>query len=348
MGRIILEQQQSEGWGTKIIDRLATDLKTEFPDSKGFSVRNLKYMRTFAEAYPDFIKIPMSAPEPGKGKAGKGKTAIVQAPLAQLEKAETAPIVQAALAQLSWYHLVAILEKVKDYKERIFYIRKAIENGWSRNVLVLQIESNLYKRKGKTLNNFELTLPAYESDLAKETFKSPYLLDFLTLGPATKEKELERALVQHLKSFMLELGRGFAYVGNQFNMVVEDDDYFLDLLFYNVKLHCYVIFELKMGNFKPEYTGKLNFYINAVDEEIKSKVDNPTIGILLCKTPNDTVVKYALKGIKTPLGVAEYTFTKALPKQMRKELPSIEELEAELDKEYGAFTPLRKKRIKNK
>ena len=347
IGMIILEQQQSEGWGAKIIDRLAADLKIEFPDETGFSVRNLKYMRAFAEAYPDFIVSQPPASKLINKKTGKKKSEIVQVPLAQFENSPANPIVQGILAQLSWYHHITLLDKVKNREERIFYIQKTIENGWSRAVMVMQIEHNLYESRGKAINNFEITMPAYESDLAKETFKSPYIFDFLTLAENVKEKEIERALIQHLKKFMRELGRGFAYVGNQFNLKVEDDDYFLDLLFYNIHLHCYVVFELKIGDFKPEYAGKLNFYINTVDEEIKGKEDKPTIGILLCKTPNDTVVKYALKGIKTPLGIAEYEFAKALPKQLKRELPSIEELETELEKEYEELKSPSQKRFES-
>ena len=244
---------------------------------------------------------------------------------------------QAPLAQLSWYHHITLLDKVKDPITRLFYIEKAGKNGWSRDVMVLQIESKLHQRQGKAITNFENTLPPLQSDLAKETLKNPYLFDFLSIGEEMQERELEKALMQHIKKFLLELGRGFAYVGNQFNIVVQEDDYFLDLLFYNYHLHCFIVFELKIGKFKPEYAGKLNFYINTADEQIKGKEDKPTIGVLLCKTPNHTVVKYALKGIKTPMGVADYEFAKALPKNLKSELPSIEELETALESEAKKF-----------
>lgn len=314
VGKTILEQQSAEGWGAKIIDRLSADLRTEFPDMKGLSVRNLKYMRAFAEAYPDF--------------------AIVQGQLAQIRTSSESPIVQVPLAQLTWYHHITLLDKVKDVKERLFYIQKTIENGWSRDIMVLQIESNLYTRQGKAITNFKETLPALDSDLARETFKNPYVFDFLMIGEEAKEREVERALVQHLKKFMLELGKGFAYVGNQFNIVVKDDDYFLDLLFYNYILHRFVIFELKVGDFKPEYAGKLNFYINIVDDKIKGDKDGDTIGFLLCKTPNDLVIRFSLQGIKAPIGVSEYNLQKVLPKELKSGLPSIKELESEIDKEY--------------
>lgn len=344
IGNIILEQQKNEGWGAKIIDRLVADLKMEFPDETGFSVRNLKYMRAFAEAYPDFLGQQTFMQGVIKGKGKRKDTEFVQPAVAQLSQQPNSQFVQPLVAQIPWTHHTIILDKAKDLHERIFYIRKTIENGWSKNILKLQIEGRLYDRQGKAINNFEAIMPAYESDLAKETFKSPYIFDFLTLTEDAKEKDLERGLIQHLKKFMLELGRGFAYVGNQYNLQVENDEYFLDLLFYNTNLHCYVLLELKIGDFKPEYAGKLNFYINTVDGKIKSKDDKQTIGILLCKTPNKTVVEYALQGIKTPLGVAEYEFAKALPKQVKRELPTIEELENELEKEYEELkTPAQKK-----
>jgi len=317
IGNAILQQQKEEGWGTKVIDRLVADLKTEFPDMKGLSVRNLKYMRAFAEAYPQFV----------------------QQAAAQIQSIDNKStiIVQQLAAQLPWGHHQLLLDKIKKTKERDFYIKKAVENGWSRNVLLHQIESSLHLRQGNAITNFEYTLPKPQSDLARETLKNPYVFDFLGVSDEMQERELEKVLIQHIKKFLLELGRGFAYVGNQYNLNVESDEYFLDLLFYNYHLRRFVVFELKVGDFKPEFTGKLNFYINTIDEQIKGKDDNPTIGVLLCKTPNDTVVKYALKGIDTPMGVAEYEFTKALPKQLKGEMPTIEELQQELEKETEEF-----------
>lgn len=296
IGQTILTQQKQEGWGAKIIDTLAIDLKIAFPDFKGFSIRNLKYMRSFAEAYPEFS------------------------------------FVQPMVAQIPWTHHTIILDKVKANEERLFYISKTLEHNWSKNILISQIESNLVKRTGQAITNFESALPQPQSDLAKEILKNPYIFDFLGLGEDIQEKELEKAIIRHLKKFMLELGKGFAYVGNQKNIQVGEDDFFLDMLFYNFHLHCFVVFELKIGDFKPEYAGKLNFYINVVDEQLKSKDDRPTIGILLCKTPNETVIKYALKGITSPMRVAEYKLEKSLPKQLRRDMPTIEELEAEIEK----------------
>jgi predicted nuclease of restriction endonuclease-like (RecB) superfamily len=213
-------------------------------------------------------------------------------------------------------------------------MQKAVENGWTRDVMVLQIENKLYERQGKAITNFSTTLPAEYSDFATETLKSPYIIDFLSLTEEMKERDIENGLIQHMKKFMLELGRGFAYVGNQKNINVDGDDFFLDLLFFNYNLDCFVIFELKVGAFKPEFAGKLNFYVNTVNEQIKLQQHKPTIGVLLCKTPNKTVIEYSLKGIESPIGVANYELIKALPKELRGEIPSIEELEREIEGEY--------------
>ncbi|OFX41931.1 MAG: hypothetical protein A2X08_01855 [Bacteroidetes bacterium GWA2_32_17] len=326
IGNIILEQQKEEGWGAKVIDRLAIDLKIEFPDFKGLSVRNLKYMRAFAEAYPGF--------------------GIVQIVSAQIDSTENNPliIVQTLSAQLTWSHHQLLLDKVKNLNERMFYMQKGVENSWSHSIMAEQISSNLYVRQGKAITNFKTTLPQLQSDLAQQTLKNPYVFDFLGFGEAIKERELERGLMQHLKKFLLELGKGFAYVGNQKNIVVEDDDYFLDLLFYNYNMHCFVVFELKVGDFKPEFAGKLNFYVNTVNEQYKGENDKRTIGVLLCKTPNETVVRYSLKGIESPIGVADYKLENTLPKQIKSEIPTIEELEAELGKEYEELkTPSQKR-----
>lgn len=308
IGNVILQQQSREGWGAKVIDRLAKDLSADFPDMKGLSVRNIKYMRAFSEAYTDIS------------------------------------FVQAPLAQISWYHHITLLDKVKDAGERMFYMQKAVENGWSRNVMVHQFESKLYERQGSAITNFTITLPAPQSDLAHETLKSPYVFDFLAMGEKMQERDLEHALTANIKRLLLELGKGFAYVGNQYNLNVAGDDYFLDLLFYNTRLHCYVVFELKIGDFKPEYAGKLTFYINTVDEQIKMENDQLTIGVLLCKTPNKTVVEYSLRGLDKPLGVANYEFSKALPEKLKADLPTEEELAYEMEKEIEfTVSPLEQK-----
>ncbi len=319
IGNIILKQEKAEGWGTKVIDRLATDLKTEFPDFKGLSARNLRYMKKFAEVWPSPI--------------------ILQPVAAKLQEIKNQSITdfQSLITGIPWTHHTILLDKTTTQEERLFYLRKTIENGWSKSMLTIQIYNQLHLRQGHAINNFEQTLPESQSDLARESLKNPYFFDFLGISEEVKERDLEKALILHIKKFMLELGRGFAYVGNQYNLIVGDNDYFLDLLFYNYHMNCFVVFELKVGDFKPEYTGKLNFYINSIDEKIRTSQHKPTIGILLCKTPNETVVKYALKGIDTPMGVAEYELTTTLPKQLKGEMPTIEELEQELQKETTDF-----------
>ncbi len=323
IGNTILQRKKKEAWGTKIITQLTVDLRSEFPDMKGLSQRNFEYMQTFAAVYPDF--------------------SIPQQPVAELP---TGQFLQHPAAKLPWGHHVVVLDKLKTNDQRLFYIQKCVENGWSRSVLVHQIESGLHNRQGKAITNFERTLPNYQSDLAREMFKNPYLFDFLNIGEEAKERELEKALMHHLRKFLLELGRGFAYVGNQYNVDVGGDDFFLDLLFYNTRLHCYVVFELKVGAFKPEYAGKLNFYLSTVDAQLKTPEDKPSIGVLLCKTPNETIIEYALRGIKKPMGVADFELNKALPKNLKSEMPTIEELEAALESEAKKFEQPHYKKVK--
>ena len=309
IGNTILIQQRKAGWGAKIIDQLANDLKSEFRDMQGLSLRNIKYMRAFAQAYPQFL--------------------FVQVPLAQIKNR---PIVQVPLAQLTWYHHITLMDKVKDPKIRLFYIQKTIENGWSRNAMVYQIDKKLHKRLGKTINNFKSTLPVSQSDLINETFKSPYVFDFLSVGEKLRETDLEKALINNVKQLMLEMGKGFAFVGNQYNIKIGNKERSLDLLFYNFHLYRFVVVEIKIGEFEPEYAGKLNFYINAVDDIVKGKQDNPTVGLLLCRTPDHTTIKYSLHGIKTPIGVSDYKLTERLPKELKGEFPTILQIENELRK----------------
>jgi predicted nuclease of restriction endonuclease-like (RecB) superfamily len=297
IGREILHRQQREGWGAKVIDRLALDLRREFPEVKGFSPRNLKYMRAFAEAWPD------------------------------------EQIVQEALAQITWYHNITLLEKVKDPTERLWYVQQTFEHGWSRNVLMHQIESKLYERHGRAITNFERTLPAPQSDLAQSLIKDPYVFDFLTLGPKAQERDLERALLNHLRDFLLELGKGFAFVGSQYRLEVGGEEFSIDLLFYQLRLRAFVVIDLKIGEFKPEYAGKMNFYLSAVDDLLRHPEDRPSIGLILCKSQNQLVAEYALRDLSKPMGVATYRLTKALPTDLQESLPSIEELKKELG--YG-------------
>ncbi len=294
IGREILQRQQQEGWGAKVIDRLALDLRREFPEMKGFSPRNLKYMRAFAEAWPD------------------------------------EQIVQQAAAQIPWFHNVVLLEKVKDPAERLWYVQQTFQHGWSRNVLVHHIESGLYRRQGKAITNFERTLPAPQSDLARSLLKDPYVFDFLSLGPEAQERDLERALLDHLRDFLLELGKGFAFVGSQYRLEVGGEEFSIDLLFYHLRLRCFVVIELKVGDFKPEHAGKMNFYLSAVDDLLRHPDDRPSIGLILCKSQNRLVVEYALRDMSKPIGVATYRLTESLPAELRESLPSIEELKREM------------------
>jgi len=295
IGREILTRQQQQGWGTKIIERLATDLRSAFPDIKGFSSRNLKYMRKFAETYPD------------------------------------EQIVQQAAAQIPWFHNCVLLDKVKDSNEREWYLRKTIEQGWSRNILVHQIESQLYHRQGKAITNFEQTLPPVQSDLAQQILKDPYKFDFLSLGEEAQERDLEKALLKHIRDFLLELGVGFAFVGSQYHLEVGGEDFYLDLLFYHLHLRCFVVIDLKVGQFKPEFSGKMNFYVSAVDDLLRHPSDQPSIGIILCKTHNQTIVEYALRDLNKPIGVSTYQLRQALPEHLQGSLPTIEQLETELE-----------------
>lgn len=305
IGNNILEQQAMEGWGAKIIDRLSVDLLKSFPDMKGISTRNLKYMRRFAEAYPEFV----------------------QEGLAQIEQNS---IVQVPLAQLPWYHHITLLDKIKTMEERHFYISETVKNGWSRNVMVHQIESGLFHRQGSAITNFNTALLPQQSDLAREVFKDPYKFDFLRLSETYFEKDLEDGLVGHMTKFLLELGNGFSYVGRQYPINIGGEDFYIDLLFYHLKLRCYIVVELKTGKFIPEYASKLNFYLNAADDLLKHEQDQGSIGILICKERNKIVAEYSLRGISKPIGVAQYELTQSVPDKLKGSLPTIEQIEKEL------------------
>jgi predicted nuclease of restriction endonuclease-like (RecB) superfamily len=296
LGSEILSSQEKHGWGAKIIDQLSRDIQSAFPEMKGFSTRNLKYMRKFAEEYPD------------------------------------SEFVQEVLAQLTWYHNMTLLDKVPDKQNRLFYVKHAIEHGWSRNIMVMQIESGLHKRQGQAVTNFRDKLPSLQSDLAHYTLKDPYIFDFLSIGDEAHEREVEKALIQHMEKFLLELGAGFAFVGRQYHLEVGEQDFYIDLLFYHLKLRCFVVIELKDKDFKPEYAGKLNFYLSAVDDLVKHPGDQPSIGLILCKSKNNVLAEYALRDMTKPIGLAEYKLTEALPEEIKTALPSIEELEEELTK----------------
>lgn len=332
IGQTIAVMELEQGWGAKTIEKLSADLKTSFPEMKGLSPRNLRYMRDFSKAYPH-LDISSSSFEYLQQPAAKLQQTEKQTDIILQQaaaKLDTTLITDFELAQIPWSDHQVLLDKVKDAGVRTFYIRQIIKNGWSRNMLIHQISGNLFQRQGKAVSNFELTLPNPQSDLAKEMLKNPYLFDFLNLDTEAREREVEAALIQHIRRFLLELGKGFAYVGNQFNLNVAGEDFFTDLLFFNFQLNCFVVFELKVGDFQPEFAGKLNFYVNCIDEQVKSLEHQPTIGVLLCKTPNRTVIKYALKNIGSPIGVADYELRKSLPKKLAKQMPTIQELEEQL------------------
>jgi predicted nuclease of restriction endonuclease-like (RecB) superfamily len=296
IGVTILEQQHKQGWGAKIIDRLSQDLRKSFPTMKGVSTRNLKYMRKFAAAYRDLS------------------------------------IVQQLAAQIPWFHNCTLLDKVSDEKERIWYIFQTIKNGWSRNVLLHQIESKLFERqkKAKKVTNFRRTLVPPQSDLAQDAIKDPYVFDFLTIAQNARELELQNELVRHIAKFLLELGAGFAFVGSNYHLEVSGKDFYIDLLFYHLKLRCFVVIELKTGDFKPEYAGQINFYLSALDTQVKGRDDKPSIGILLCKTRDKIIAEYALRNMTKPIGVSEYKLSRIIPEKLRKVLPSAKEIESEL------------------
>jgi predicted nuclease of restriction endonuclease-like (RecB) superfamily len=297
-GQNILVRQEREHWGAKVIDRLAVDLKKAFPEMKGFSPRNLKYMRAFAETWPD------------------------------------EEFVQAVLAQITWYHNLTLIEKLATESDRVWYAKATIQHGWSRNVLVHQIETALHKRAGTAVTNFDRTLPPPQSDLAQQITKDPYTFDFLMLAEDAHERELEQGLLTHLRDFLVELGLGFAFVASQYRLEVGGSDFFIDLLFYHLKLRCFVVVDLKAKEFEPEFAGKMNFYLAAVDDLLRHPDDRQSIGLIICKTKNQIVAEYALRNSTTPIGISEYRLAESLPEDLKVSLPSIEELENELGRAH--------------
>jgi predicted nuclease of restriction endonuclease-like (RecB) superfamily len=297
IGKVILERQEKQGWGAKVIDRLSYDLKTSFMDMAGFSPRNLKYMRKFVESWPD------------------------------------REIVQRTVAQIPWRSNLALLDKLKDSKTRLWYAGKTLEHGWSRDILAIQIETRLHERQGFAVNNFTIALPPADSDMAAQVFKDPYLFDFLGTADPRKEREVEQALVDHIQRFLLELGAGFAFVGKQVLLEVGNRDFYIDLLFYHLQLRCFVVVELKALPFDPAFVGQLNLYLSAVDDLMRHPDDKPTIGLLLCKSKDKLVVEYALRGFNAPIGVADWEtrLVDILPDDLKGSLPSIKEIESELE-----------------
>jgi predicted nuclease of restriction endonuclease-like (RecB) superfamily len=316
LGKMIAEKQTA--WGTKFLETLSKDLRAEFPEMKGLSERNLKYCRMFYQFYQNELEKQSDIP-------------IGQQAVAQLQENENQSIefVQQAVAQIPWGHHILLFTKIKDKNEAHFYIQQTIENNWSRDALALQIKTDLYNRNGKAISNFKKTLPEPLSDLAQQTLKDPYIFDFMTLATGYKEKDIEKQLIQHITKFLLELGKGFAFVGQQFHIEIAENDYYIDLLFYHIKLKCYVVIELKNTKFIPEYAGKLNFYLSAVDTIVKGNDDKPTIGILLCRDKNNIEAEFALRDINKPMGVSEFQITEILPESLKSSLPTIEEIENE-------------------
>ena len=337
LGERIVAKQLEAAWGDGFLTQMSRDLQTEFPEIKGFSLSNLKYMRQwflFWSADPAIAK--QAASQSGGVTIAKQAVAqlegsqIGQQSVAQSGTAEIGQQLVGQITQIPWGHNLVIISKTGHPGEALFYVRKTLQNNWSRSVLTHQIESGLYGREGRAVTNFHATLPEPQSDLAQQTLKDPYAFDFLMLRERHDERELEDALVKHVTRFLLELGAGFSYLGRQYRLEVGGDEFFIDLLFYHVPLHCYVVVELKTVKFQPEFAGKLNFYISAVDGLLKTAQDNPTIGILICKSKNNTVVEYALRDVNKPIGVSEYAITRNLPDALKSSLPSIEEIEAEL------------------
>ncbi len=341
IGCAIAAMQKKEGWGAGVIPRLARDITNDMPEVKGFSERNLKRMVQFAAEYPGLCSIgptpsaqlPAAAIRPpAMAQLAVGAVAKLIGPTvsAQLSEQDELVKMQQLAAQLPWFHHVLLIQKVKDLRTRLWYARQTVENGWSHRILALQIDRRAHTRAGKAVHNFHATLPPPQSDLAEQVLKDPYIFDFLTLTEPFHERELELALLDQVQKFLLELGQGFAFVGRQHHLEVGAEDFYLDLLFYHLRLRCFMVVDLKRGPFKAEYAGKMNFYCNVVDDRLRHADDHSTIGLILCQDKNRIVAEYALKGVKQAIGVSEYELTRALPKKFRSSLPTVEQMETEL------------------
>lgn len=334
IGRLIATRQQAEGWGAAVIPRLAADLKNELPGQKGFSQRNIGRMVAFYREYPLLPQpaaklpprsAPASEPEPGPESARQPAPATPSS-----QPATNSSLPAQILFGLPWFHHIVLIEQIKDLPTRSWYASQAVEQGWSRATLTAQINIQAHQRQGAAITNFANTLPEVHADLAQGLLKDPYLFDFLTLEEPFHERELEAGLLKHLEKFLIELGRGFAFVGRQYHLDISDRDFYLDLLFYHLQLRCYVVIDLKRGDFKPEYAGKMNFYCSAVDDLLRHPHDAPTIGLILCQTKDRILAEYSLRDIQKPIGLADYELTRALPKNLASSLPSIEAIETEL------------------
>lgn len=300
VGRMICERQRQAGWGAGILPRLVKDLHNELPEIKGFSIRNLQFMTRFYKEYQ-----------------------------------EVNPIVKQPVSQIPWGQNVVLMQKIKNLDTRYWYMQQILEQGWSRNVLTLMIKGKVHKRQGKVTSNFKARLPTPQSDLVQQTLKDPYIFDFMTLEEPFHERELETGLIKHLEQFLIELGQGFAFVGRQYHIELSSNDFYIDLLFYHLKLRSYIVIELKKGLFKPEYAGKMNFYCSVVDDKLRSEEDNPTIGLILCQDRDRIMAEYALRDIHKPIGVSGYELTQKLPTKLKSSLPSVKQIEAELSSKRG-------------
>ena len=316
IGQMLDVKQKEAGWGAKVIEKLSLDIVNELSDTKGFSSRNIRRMLSFYREYEQM-------------------TTIVPQLVAQInveENSDTFIVDEALIFRIPWGHNILLMEKIKELDIRFWYMRRVIENGYSRDVLSQMIKSELYKREAKLTSNFQKTLPPIKSDLVQQAFKDPYVFDFLTLEEPFSQKELELNLVKNMEKFLLELGSGFAFVGRQYKLEVDQNEFYIDLLFYHLKLRCYVVIELKKGKFKPEYSGQINFYCSVIDAMLANENDSPTIGLILCQEKNEIVAEYSLKNMSQPIGISEYQLTEVLPKEFASALPSIEMIENELKK----------------
>lgn len=332
IGRLIHHRQQEEGWGAGVIPRLSVDLKNELPEVKGFSERNIKRMLQFYREYQDMPQ-PVTKIMPQVAAflhTPHNRHPIMPQPAAQLPNLSQAAISPHLIFGIPWFHHIILIEKVKDISTRLWYMQQTIEQGWSRDTLASMIKNRVHDRHGNAVSNFAARLPAPQSEMALQLLKDPYLFDFLTIEEPFHERELESGLVRHLEKFLLELGSGFAFVGRQYHLEVSDRDFYLDLLFYHLKLRCFIVIELKKGDFKPEYAGKMNFYCSVVDDQLKNGTDHPTIGLILCQTKDRILAEYTLRDIHKPIGISEYELTRALPENLKSSLPTVEEIEAEL------------------
>jgi predicted nuclease of restriction endonuclease-like (RecB) superfamily len=360
IGQLVLRRQETKGWGKSVIPRLARDIRNDLPEMKGFSERNIGYMIRFAKEYPILQQRAANLPparselivpqpvaqlrpdskalflHPPSAKLLSGPEGpLLQQPAAKLSEESRAAMLQRLAVQLPWFHNVLLFEKVKDLDARLWYMQATLQNGWSRNILFLMIGGKAHQRQGKAITNFTDQLPPAQSDLAIQALKDPYIFDFLTLEEPFHERELETHLLRHLEKFLIELGQGFAFVGRQYHVVVGDEDFYVDLLFYHLHLRAFIVIDLKKGAFKAEYAGKMNFYLNVIDDKLRHATDSSSIGLILCQDRNRIVAEYALRGMNKPIGISEYQLTRALPKELQSSLPSIEQIEAELATETG-------------